>query len=312
MDKLDNNILQILDWNGRTPINRIAKQVKSNKDVVAYRIKRLEQQGIIKRYFPVLDMYKIGYQTSRVYFDVQELNEQEEFFFIQFLDKEINAGLIFKMDHSYRYGVFIWSKSLYDIEKTIKKIKTKLGKSLLRYHHSLICTFRQYPKDYLFGKAHHEHFISLEPKEKVEYDEVDFKILKQLVDDAKLSTVQIAQFLKIPQTTVSHKIKILEKKGIILGYRAEIDFIKLGYTNYFLEIYLETNENINKIESWANQNKNVVWLQKIIGTCDIEIEVEVKDRPALEVLLNELRSKFKNIRKIVFFSQEYKKLTFLP
>ena len=82
--------------------------------------------------------------------------------------------------------------------------------------------------------------------------------------------------------------------------------------NYFLEIYLETNENLAAIEAWANMKPNVVWLQKIIGTCDIEIEVEVKDRVELESLLNELRSRFPNIRKIAFWSQEYKKFTFLP
>ncbi|HLC19344.1 MAG TPA: hypothetical protein VJK72_00365, partial [Candidatus Nanoarchaeia archaeon] len=69
---------------------------------------------------------------------------------------------------------------------------------------------------------------------------------------------------------------------------------------------------IKQIENWANANSHVMWLQKVIGICDIEIEVEVKNRVELELLLNELRSKFTHIRKIVFFSQEYKKFTFLP
>ena len=127
-----------------------------------------------------------------------------------------------------------------------------------------------------------------------------------------IAAQKIAKNLKIPQTTVSAKIKNLEKKEIIQGYRAEIDFIKLGFMNYFLELYLEDNENLPQIESWANAHKNMVWLQKIIGTCDIEVEVEVKGRVELESLLNELRAKFKNIRRIVFWSQEYKKLTYLP
>tara|TARA_Y100000031_G_C7910610_1_gene243637 strand:+ start:18 stop:539 length:522 start_codon:yes stop_codon:yes gene_type:complete len=171
---------------------------------------------------------------------------------------------------------------------------------------------RAYPKDYLFNKKHHETFYSLEPTKQLTYDNNDFRILKELAKNARTSTVQLAKNLNIPQTTISHKIKNLEKKKIIMGYRAEINFIKLGYMNYFLEIYLEDNENLQQIEAWANTHKNVVWLQKIIGTCDIEIEVEVKDRVALEGLLNELRTTFKNIRKIVFWSQEYRKFTFLP
>ncbi len=124
--------------------------------------------------------------------------------------------------------------------------------------------------------------------------------------------MQIAQKLRIPQTTVSHKIKELEKKKIILGYRAELNIAELGYTNYFLEIYLDNNHNLSQIEAWANTKSNTVWLQKIIGRCDIEIELEVKDRTELELILNELRTKFPNIRKIIFWSQDYKKLTFLP
>lgn len=312
MDKLDLKILEILDWNGRMSMNKIAHLVGSNKDVVAYRIKRLEQENIIIRYYPLLDMQKLGYHTSRIMFDLEELEPQKEQEFISFLDKEINAGLIFRMDHPYRYGIVLWTKSIYDIETVIIKIKRKLGKALVKYTYSLFCTYKLYPKDYLFGKKLHERSVTLAPRSAVKYDVNDYKILKELATNARLSTVQIAQNLGIPQTTVSRKIKQLEKSGIILGYRAEINFIKLGFMNYFLEIYLDDNHNLAQIESWANTNRNVMWLQKIIGTCDIEIEVEVKDRVELETLLNELRSKFKNIRKIVFFSQEYKKFTFLP
>jgi len=312
MDKLDGKILAILDWHGREPINRIAKRVKSNKDVVAYRIKKLEEQKIIVRYFPVLNMGKLGYYTSRLYFDLEEMSPSQEKAFITFLDKEMHAGLIFRMDYPYRYGIVLWTKSIYDIEQAIINIKRQLGKLLLRYNYTLLCTYRVFPKDYLFEKKYHEQSYTNTPASIADIDTNDFHILQQLSTNATLSTVQIAKNLNLPQTTVSNKIKMLEKKKIILGFRAEIDFIKLGYTNYFLEIYLEDNHNLAQIESWANTCKNTVWLQKIIGTCDIEIEVEVKDRTELESLLHELRTKFKNIRKIIFWSQEYKKLTFLP
>src|SRR3990167_8659738 len=99
MDKLDLKILAVLDWNARIPLKAIARSLNANKDVVAYRIKKLEETGIIKRYFPVLDMSKLGYHTSRLYFDLEEMDEQQEKKFLYYLDKEINAGLIFRMDY---------------------------------------------------------------------------------------------------------------------------------------------------------------------------------------------------------------------
>ncbi len=311
MDKLDWKILQVLDWRGREPMNKIAKIIRSNKDVIAYRIKKLEEQNIIVHYYPVLDMGKLGFYTSRLYFDLEEIDEIKESEFISFLDK-LGIGVIFRMDYPYRYGILFWTKSVYDVEKILLAIKQKLGSALLRYNYTFFCTDRIYPKDYLFGIKYHHLSYTKAQTDTVDYNYQDFLILKELAKNARSSTVQIAQNVKIPQTTVSSKIKNLEKKKIILGYRAEINFIKLGFINYFLEIYLHDNHNLSQLEGWANVHKNVVWLQKIIGTCDIEIEVEVKDREELESLLNELRVKFKNIRKIIFWSQEYKKLTYLP
>ena len=312
MDALDSKILQMLDWNGRIPLTRLARQLRASKEVVAYRVNKLQESGVIRRYYPVLDMCKLGYFTSRIMFDLEELNEKEEQAFVEFLDKEIGAGLIFRMDYPYRWGIFAWTKSVYDVENIIVRIKGFLGSKVLGYNYSLICTFRQYPKDYIFGKKYHDLYRSLEPTASVAYDKEDYRILKELAANARASTAEISRETGIPQTTISQKIKAMERKKIIIGYRAELDFIKLGFTNWFLHIYLDKNDNMKDIEKWANGNPHVVWLQKIIGMCDIEIEVEMKNRTELEKLLQELRQRFKNIRKIVFFSQEYRKLTFLP
>ena len=174
MDKLDYKILEILDWDARMPLTAIAKATKSNKDVVAYRINRLHEEGIIVRYFPVLDMHKLGYHTSRLYLDLEEMDPKQEMEFIAFLDQQINAGMIFRMDYPYRYGIVVWVTSVYEIEKIIENIKKKLGRTLIKYNHSLICTFRQYPKDYLFNIKEHSENLTLQPGEKVDYDKEDF------------------------------------------------------------------------------------------------------------------------------------------
>ena len=72
-------------------------------------------------------------------------------------------------------------------------------------------------KDYLFEKKFHDTYRSLEPNPKLDYDENDFRILKELAKNARLSTVEIAKNLNIPQTTVSNKMKSLEKTFTFLA-----------------------------------------------------------------------------------------------
>lgn len=275
-------------------------------------MRKLESQKIIRRYFPVIDLHKLGYHTIRLMFDLEEMEASVEKELIEFLDKEINVGLIFRMDYPYRYGFIVWVRSVYDVDDIIVRMKTKLGQTMVGYNFTVFTRFKVYPKDYLFGKEQHDTYHELRQQDRVEYDNVDFAILQHLADDARRTTVEISNKINVPQTTVSSKIKRMERTGIILGYRAEIDYIGLGHMNYFMELYLTTNEDLASIEAWADMHKNVIWLQRIVGTCDIEIEVEIKGRVEFEALMNDLKRQFPSIRKIVFFSQDYKKITFLP
>jgi len=58
LDLKDRKILYYLDINSRQSNSDIAKKVGLSKEVVNYRIKRLEKEGIIKGYYTVLDFYK--------------------------------------------------------------------------------------------------------------------------------------------------------------------------------------------------------------------------------------------------------------
>ncbi|RLI22574.1 Lrp/AsnC family transcriptional regulator [Candidatus Bathyarchaeota archaeon] len=61
-----------------------------------------------------------------------------------------------------------------------------------------------------------------------ELDRKDIQILRILQKNSKITTREIAKQINIPVTTVFTRIKKLEKKGIISGYRAILDAKKLG------------------------------------------------------------------------------------
>ena len=71
MDKLnlkDKKILYELEKNARVTISDIAKKVGLSKQLVSYKIKRLEEERIIEGYHAIIDTSKLGYTTYRVYF----------------------------------------------------------------------------------------------------------------------------------------------------------------------------------------------------------------------------------------------------
>jgi DNA-binding Lrp family transcriptional regulator len=72
----------------------------------------------------------------------------------------------------------------------------------------------------------------------MELDKTDVKILKTLLENARLSNRQIAKKVNVSVGTVISKIKKMETGGIINGYSATLDYEDLGYelTNFLLSI----------------------------------------------------------------------------
>lgn len=64
--------------------------------------------------------------------------------------------------------------------------------------------------------------------ERLKIDSVDKKILLALMKNARMENKMIADIAGVSDRTVARRIKRLEEKGIIKGYRVEIDRVKGG------------------------------------------------------------------------------------
>jgi DNA-binding Lrp family transcriptional regulator len=60
-------------------------------------------------------------------------------------------------------------------------------------------------------------------------DDLDIDILRSLNENARKSFRDIAKELHVSLTTVSNRVKAMEKNGVIQGYMPIVDATKLGY-----------------------------------------------------------------------------------
>ena len=89
MDKIDKQILDILQENSRTPLKAIAEQVFLSSPAVSIRIEHLEQQGIIKGFKTTIDQQKLGYHITAFINLAMDPNLKPEFY--PFIQKEPNV-----------------------------------------------------------------------------------------------------------------------------------------------------------------------------------------------------------------------------
>lgn len=61
------------------------------------------------------------------------------------------------------------------------------------------------------------------------YPDLDRRLLQELLRDARRSNRQLAAALDVAPTTVGKRLAALEREGVVRGYRALLDYRKLGY-----------------------------------------------------------------------------------
>ena len=61
MDKLDQKIIQVLNENARRSFRDISRKLNVSLTTVANRVKKLENDGIIKGYIPLINLDALGY-----------------------------------------------------------------------------------------------------------------------------------------------------------------------------------------------------------------------------------------------------------
>ncbi len=92
-------------------------------------------------------------------------------------------------------------------------------------------------------------------------DNVDRKILSILQKNARISNAQIAREIGLAPSGIHERIKKLEQKGIITGYRACIDQEKLGYgVTAFL--FVRTEDRVGSLTS-AKQLAKIAEVQEV-------------------------------------------------
>ncbi len=97
----------------------------------------------------------------------------------------------------------------------------------------------------------------------MELSDTDKKILKNLLEDARFSSRQIAKNVGVSVGTVLSRIKKMEEIGLIKGYSVILDHEKLGY-----ELTVVTEITVSK-GRLVEMEKEIAKLAGVCGVYDV-------------------------------------------
>lgn len=310
----DKKILYQLDLNSRQPNSKIAKKVGLSKDIVNYRIKKLEQANFIRGYYTVIDFSRLSYFSVRVYLKLFDTSPKKEKELTNFLINHQKVFYVAEIEGSFDLNFSLLVKNIYEFEDFYlefkKKFKPYLGQEQISIFTKAYHFHRAYLLDKKFDNAKPETF----GREKTQpHDQLDLNILKLLAQNARLPLLELSQKLKTSPRTLAFRIKQLEKKKIIQGYRFIFDFNLFGYEYYKVDLILKDLSRKKEFLNFAHAHPNIIYVDETLAGSDFEFDIELKSKEDFSKFIKELRTSFPEIRSWSYFTlTRYHKLLYFP
>ncbi|MFH1641328.1 MAG: Lrp/AsnC family transcriptional regulator [Nanoarchaeota archaeon] len=305
LDNFDKEILYELSTNCRIAESQIAKKIKKSKQFVNYRILRLIEEKVILSFQCRINPHILGFHSFfTIFFRFKNVTEDSLEQIKDYLIRSKEIGVFQTYIGIYDLSIAFASKDILSGKKILDKFLSRFREYISDYGVFFRYMIRTYPRKYLLEKESYKGTMLYEGEYQkiIKLDKTDTDILHILLNNARISYVDLAARLKINIKTVIKKIKDMLEKKIIGSFSIHIDAAKIGFQHYLMFIDMDTSDEqlINKLNLFLDQSKEVTFAAFNIEK-SIHTELYVKTETELQVFVNKLRMEFSdNINNIAF------------
>ncbi len=122
-------------------------------------------------------------------------------------------------------------------------------------------------------------------------DSIDRHILRELQDDGRITNVELARRVGISAPPCLRRVRALEEKGYIKGYRALLDEKKLGFElTAFAMVHLssQAEADLQEFEKFVRARPLVRECWMLSGEIDFVLKCVAPNLAAFQALVTEL------------------------
>jgi DNA-binding Lrp family transcriptional regulator len=110
-------------------------------------------------------------------------------------------------------------------------------------------------------------------------DNIDFRILRELIGDGRATDVNLGERVHLSSTAVARRRKILEERGAISGYTAKLNANILGFGTVVivaLELSSQAEQALNEFETAVVKCPSISFCSFVSGDTDFLMIVHVR------------------------------------
>lgn len=156
--------------------------------------------------------------------------------------------------------------------------------------------------------------ITRNTKKRVKIDSIDKIILFELSKNARANINKMAEKIGLTSAAIIKRIKNLENKKIILGYKAQLN-LGLLHAKVFLHLQKTTKEKETEIISYLSDIPEVISVSKTFGDYELEFRAIIKNILDLQMILEDFRDRYSKEFidfSLIIFIKFHKVLSYFP
>ncbi len=300
--KKDQYILFELSMNARISINKIAKKVGMSQQGIMYRIKKFEEEGVISGYDTIFDYASLGYSSYKCLFSLISSKKDSLEQFLSHLQKINSISNILELSGEWDYMVTFLTKNASQCSKEIQKLVSIFPKQIRKYEIFTNIVTYDFGRFYLTDFGSHSGAIVLGGDRILpQIDVLETHIIKELHNQTRISSVKIASKEKVNPKTILAKIRSLETKGIIKGYKANVNCQTYSYLpqKILLKCFFLNFEKEEFFLKFCQRHTSVVQVSKVFGAWDFEIHSEFKTQKDAQQFFIDIKSQLGDLIKFI-------------
>jgi FAD synthetase len=298
IDKKDIKLLSLLAENSRQPLSAISKELKLSRDAVDYRIKRMQKEGIILNFIPILSLENFGYFRFHIFLLLKETDQEKRRQLILDLKRHPNVRNV--TEYSGR-----WDLEVVFIARDVREFDSILSE-IVSSHLDIVIekdkleTIKTLKSAQIPHKLYEDPDIKVYKEEsvsKIDLDDKDIHILSILSSDARLSTYKIAEKVGLSPDAVGYRIKNLVDKKIIRKFSVVLNLSRLGFHWYAFAVKLSIldKETEKRFIEFAARHPYILRAVKTLGDWDMLICIVADSVNAFHSTVKEIKNIFSEV-----------------
>ena len=240
-DERDYKILDVIADNGRLPHLRISKLTGISKDSIRERLHNLQKERFILSYVPLIDYSFIGYKLFHAYVEINPVHNTEVV--INSLKTDPNISSITFTFGKYDLELQILARNKAEVMKIISNhINTNKTNLCVLSPGEFDIYSMKLTKPQVFENKRGRYIL----------DELDVCLLNELSRDSRTNIVTLAKNSNSSVEVVRYRLRMLTKRGVILGFHARTNKHKFGLSTYILLMNLKNPTKVKRVFDLPN------------------------------------------------------------